>query len=153
MRVKPLRLAQLLAASELVSALLLPGAYLFPFRYGFRADNWYDPVLLLGMAGALLVVAVPAAALVGLLRTRLSAFWGLYVSPVLSLLFGVGSVPLVSQVVPAGDARFLLLIVMNAMAIGFAIWLRRQISLQTNNAVSENRHAMTIPESPLGGDR
>lgn len=65
MRVKPLRLAQFLAASELVSALLLPGAYLFPFRYGFRADNWYEPVLLLGMAVDLLFVAVPAAALAG----------------------------------------------------------------------------------------
>lgn len=125
--VKPLRLAQLLALSELVSALLLPGAYTFPFRYGLRADNWYEPALLLGNALGLLFVVVPAVTLVGLLRGRLLALWGLYLSPLLSFFLGVSAFPLIAHAVPAGNERTALLVVTNATAIVIAVALRARM--------------------------
>ena len=125
---QPLRLAQLLALSELSSALLLPGAYMFPFTWGFRVGNWYHPALLLGNLLAILFVSIPAATLIGLLTARMSAFWGLYLSPIVSLFFGVSAVPFVAHAVPAGTSRTVLLIVTNVAAILLAIWLRTRLN-------------------------
>ncbi len=132
--IRPLRLAQLLALSELSSALLLPGAYMFPFTWGFRVDNWSEPALLLGNLLAISFVAIPAATLIGLLTGRISAFWGLYLSPIVSLLFGVSAVPFVAHAVPAGPARTVLLVVTNVAAILLAIWLRTRLKPRQRKA-------------------
>lgn len=126
--IRPLWLAQLLALSELSSALLLPGAYTFPFTWGFRVDNWYHPALLLANLLGILFVAVPAATLIGLWMGRVSAFWGLYLSPIVFLFFGVSAVPFVAYAVPAGASRTVLLVVTNVAAILLAVWLRTRLN-------------------------
>jgi hypothetical protein len=140
MDVKILRIAQLLAGAELISALLLPGAYLFPFRYGFRADNWHHPALILSALLSVLLVAVPAATLAGLLRRRVGAFWGLYASPVISFIFGVGSLPFVARLAPAGVPRAVLLGAINLGAIGVALWLRARLRRGSKRAVAIQPH-------------
>jgi hypothetical protein len=127
MQEKLYRWAQLLALSELASALLLPGAYLFPFVYAFRAENFLEPGVFLGALPSILLVVIPAIALVGLVRMRRWAFWGLYLSPLVSFLFGVGSVPLIAYLVPAPYVRMAFLAILNLTAIALAIWLSRKM--------------------------
>jgi hypothetical protein len=100
---------------------------MFPFTWGFRVDNWYQPTILLGNLLAILFVAIPAATLIGLLKGRISAFLGLYLSPIVSLFFGVSAVPFVAHAVPAGPSRTVLLVVTNVAAILLAIWLRTHL--------------------------
>lgn len=124
---KPLQLAQLLAFSELSSALLVPSAYTFMFRYDSFSGSWQEPVQLLGPLLGILFVVVPAATFFGLLKGWLLAFWGLYLSPALSFLFGVSAVPFVMYASPAGSARTVLLVLTNVAAIALAVWIRTRL--------------------------
>lgn len=128
-----IRWLQLLAVSQLISALTLPGAYTFPFRT-LDAVNKLSPTSLLGYALSISLVVVPALSVFALLRQRKFGLWGLYFSPFLLLTFGLSAVPFLALIAPTGIERTIVAAIINAVALLGAIVLGRRAIWRPANA-------------------
>ncbi|PPE65029.1 hypothetical protein C1704_16235 [Caldimonas caldifontis] len=126
------RLLQALAAVELLSALLLPGRYLFPYHRlqclrDDPIDEWcLHPWQVVGDLYSIAFIVVPAVALIAALRRQWLTLPLLVVTPALLFLSGIGAFPLLLKLVPIGEARTAALLSMNAAAAVLAVFLYRK---------------------------
>ena len=119
-------LAIALTAMTLVSALSLPGIFLWPLN-AFHIDNYYmDGVLLVASIDLLriLFLVVPVASLIGAIRRKQWALYGAMVFPVIAWAFGAGAIPYVSHIFEAATPRTVAITAVNLLVVAAAAWLR-----------------------------
>jgi predicted permease len=129
----PLRWLQLLAFSEFLSALCLPGAYTFPFRT-LDAVNKFTLSSIFGDVISISLIAVPTITLVALLKGKKIGLWGLYLSPLLLFAFGLGAIPLLANLAPVGTERTFMAALLNISAFIAAIYFGRKVNWEAVNA-------------------
>ena len=115
-----------LAALTLISALSLPGIFMWPLN-AFRMDNYYmDGVLLVASMDALrvLFLVVPVASLIGAIRGNRWALYGVMAFPVIAWVFGAGAIPYLSHIFAPVTPRTIAITVINLAVIAAAAWLR-----------------------------
>jgi hypothetical protein len=115
-----------LSAIELASALSVPGIFLWPLN-AFRMDNYYmDGVLLVASVDALriLFLVIPVVSIIGAIRGKRWALYGVMVFPVIAWVFGAGAIPYISHVFPPVTPRTIAITVINLTVVAAAAWLR-----------------------------
>ena len=120
------KLAIAFAALGLASALSAPGIFLWPLN-SFRMDNYYmDGVVLAASMDALrvLFLVVPAMSLIGAIRGKRWALYGVMAFPVIAWAFGAGAIPYVAHIFPPVAPRTIAITVINLAVMAAAAWLR-----------------------------
>ena len=119
-------IAVALAALELASALSVPGIFLWPLN-AFRMDKYYmEGVLLVASVDALriLFLVVPVVSLIGAIRGRRWALYGVMAFPAIAWVFGAGAIPYVPHIFPPVTPRTIAITVINLTVVAAAAWLR-----------------------------
>ena len=115
-----------LAALTLLSALSLPGIFLWPLN-AVRIDNYYmDGVLLVASMDALriLFLLVPVVTLIGAICGKRWALYGVMAFSVIAWVFGAGAIPYLAYLFGPGMPRTITITVINLAVIAAAAWIR-----------------------------
>jgi hypothetical protein len=115
-----------LAALMLVAALSLPGIFMWPLN-ALRMDNYYmDGVLLVASMDALriLFLVIPVVSLIGAIRGKRWALYGVMAFPVIAWVFGAGAIPYLSHLFAPVTPRTIAITVINLAVVAAAVWLR-----------------------------
>ncbi len=117
---------QSMSVGMAISALLLPGRYMFPYYrlQCLREKPVHESCLsfwqILGDIYSIAFLVVPAAAVILTFKRHNLSLPALVIAPVLLSLAGVGAVPLVANVAPLGEARMAAVFVLNAVFMAAA---------------------------------
>ena len=126
-----------LATLALLSALSLPGIFLWPLN-AIRIDSYYmDEVLLVASMDALriLFLLVPVVSLIGAIRGKLWGLYGIMVFSVIAWVFGVGGIPYLAHLFTPGMHRTIAITVINLVVIEAATWI---LCLRSNNSCMDS---------------
>lgn len=115
-----------LAVLTLVSALSLPGIFMWPLN-AFRMDNYYmNGVLLVASMNALriLFLVIPIVSVIGAIRGKRWALYGVMAFPAIAWIFGAGAILYLSHLFAPVTPRTIAITVINVAVIAAAVWLR-----------------------------
>src|SRR5471032_2376679 len=124
-----------LATMALLSALSLPGVFLWPINAliilwpinAVKLHDYYaaDGMLLGTFIDALRILFLvgPIATVVGAIRRKRWALYGLMAFPVIAWVFGAAAIPYIAFVFPTITPRAVAITIINLLVIAVAVWL------------------------------
>ena len=118
-------IAQIIAVSELITAVPLYAIYTAPFRF-FGAAAYWTPMGILANILSVMFIVLPFIALYGISKELKIGYLAIGLFPIVSYVFGVTAIPFVKHLY-GSEVRLnsYIIIALNILVVVVTVWLYR----------------------------